>query len=78
MTKLTASVALDRHFLEARGKLLEVAAILDRVDRGQAGPDIQGDPRLKKLSEALAVLQTGKTNRAERLQMIFSIPHESR
>jgi hypothetical protein len=78
MTKLTATAALDRHFLEARGKLLEVAAILDRVDRGQGGPEMQSDPRLKKIGEALVVLQTGKSNRAERLQMIFSIPHDSR
>ena len=35
MTPLPATQALDRYFLEARSKLLDLAAILDRIGRGQ-------------------------------------------
>ena len=35
MTPLPAGKALDAFFLEARSKILDVAAILDRIERGQ-------------------------------------------
>ena len=37
-TPLAADQALERYFHEARSKLLDVAAILDRIDRGQGAP----------------------------------------
>ena len=76
MTALTATAALDRHFLEARGKLLEVAAILDRIDRGADRSKVENDNRLRTISEAIRALDSGKLNRAEKLQTIFSLPYE--
>src|SRR5262245_51044913 len=53
---LAAAKALDAHFLEARCKLLDLAAILDRINRGQPGDKLAGDPRLEKIHQALEVL----------------------
>ena len=70
----TAVQALDREFLTIRCKLLEVAAALDRIERGQGSAE--SDPRLKKIGEALAILSKDGTDRAEQLQLIFSLPYE--
>ena len=71
----TATVQiLDREFLTIRGKLLEVAAALDRIERGQGSA--AGDSRLAKIRETLAILADTGTTRAEKLQLIFSLPYE--
>ncbi len=67
----TARQILDRHYLEIRSKILDLAASLDRVDR--AGKDgTQDDPRLAKLRSGIELLLTPGTDRAERVQMLFS------
>jgi hypothetical protein len=70
----TAAQILDREFLTIRGKLLEVAAALDRIERGRG--TAAADPRLKKIGETLAILGKGESDRAEQLQLIFSLPYE--
>lgn len=75
MTPLSAQAALDRYYLETRCKLIEIAANLDRIDRGGGGTPTTGDPRMAKVREALALLnRTDITtaDRAEQLQRIFS------
>src|SRR5947209_7594589 len=47
VTPLPADQALERHFLEARSKLLDLAAILDRIGRGQSGAAVAKDARLE-------------------------------
>jgi hypothetical protein len=74
MNTLTAEQALDQYFLEARAKLLDLAAILDRIDRGPG--DTSGDPRLKNVARALEVLGDGSPARAERVQQIFSLDYD--
>lgn len=71
-TPLPAARALDTYFLEARGKLLEVAAYLDRINRGAAPAGVENDPRLQKIRQALEVLHDQSGGRAERIQQIFS------
>lgn len=71
---LTAKQILDREFLETRCKVLEVAAALDRLER--ATGDVQSDPRLVGLREALRVVLDGQADRAERVQLIFSRSYE--
>ena len=66
---------LDREFLEARARTLELGAIFDRMDR--SGTVEPHDPRLQKLRDALTcVLEfngAGATgSRAEEVQLIFS------
>jgi hypothetical protein len=73
MNPLGAKTALDSFFLEARCKILDLAAILDRIDRGGALP---GDPRLEKIRQALEVLQDQSPARAERIQQVFSLDYD--
>src|SRR5262245_56575353 len=48
MTPLTAGQALDTWFLEARSKLLDLAAIFDRIGRGAAAAGVTHDPGWKR------------------------------
>ena len=74
MKPLAATEALDRYFLDARARLLDVAAILDRIHRGGPQPN---DPRLDRIRQAVAVLEDGEGAKAERIQQIFSLPYEA-
>lgn len=74
---LSAEAALTRHFNEARSRLLDLAAILDRIERGEGAAGVRKDPRLVKTCEAIAALLADGANRAERVQMIFSRPYEA-
>jgi hypothetical protein len=74
MNTLTAEQALNQFFLEARAKMLDLAAILDRIERGLG--DSGADPRLKNLARALGVLLDGSPARAERVQQIFSLDYD--
>ena len=74
-TPLSAAQILEVEFLENRAKLLELAASLDRLDRAEGS--VGEDPRMKKIHASLAVLAEEKENRAERIQVLFSLPYES-
>ncbi len=76
MTPMPAAKTLDTYFLEARGKLLDLAAILDRIVRGQDAGQVDKDPRLEKIRQALAVLQEKKGGRAERIMHLFSLEYD--
>ena len=73
---LTSKVALDKYFFQIRCKVLEVAADLDRVDRGEGAASMSGDPRLSLIAEAVGVLNSSGTDRAERIQNIFSLAYD--
>ncbi len=76
MTPLPAAAALDQFFLDARSKLLEAAAILDRVGRGAGAEGAAEAPRAVKLRRAVEVLLTGAPNKAELLQQLFSLDYD--
>jgi hypothetical protein len=76
MTPLSAEQALDRHFLEARSQLLDLAAILDRIGRGHNSASLDQDSRLQKIREALEVLHDQSGGRGERVQRIFSLDYD--
>ena len=69
----TAGEVLDREFLVIRGKLLEAAAALDRIDRGSGKTD---DARLANLRKALGVMAGDAADRARQLQLIFSLDYD--
>ena len=73
---LPAPKVLESYFLEARSKLLDVAAILDRIGRGDDGEDVENDPRLARIRQALEVLLDQSGGRAERIQKIFSLDYD--
>lgn len=74
MTPLPAAKALDQFYLEARARILDLAAILDRVDRGDGAAT---DPRMKLIHEGLAALQTDGPGRAAAIQQIFSLKYDA-
>jgi hypothetical protein len=67
---------LDRDFLETRGKILEIAAVLDRIDRAPSRHHEHPDPRLGQLRQALEALCVPGPGRAETIQLIFSLDYD--
>jgi hypothetical protein len=72
MNPLPAARALDQFYLDARSRLLDLAATLDRIGRGADAGTAAADPRLKRIHQALEVLLGDAANRAELVQQIFS------
>lgn len=77
MTPLTAAKALDSYFLEARAKILDLAAILDRIGRGKDASAATSDPRIDRIRKALEVLLDPSGGHAERIQKIFSLDYDA-
>jgi hypothetical protein len=67
---MTRQQVLDLYFLDARHKLVELAAFLDRVERA----DGQADFRLAAFRAALKELSGGKKPRAKKVLLAFSDP----
>jgi hypothetical protein len=67
---------LDRDFLEARCKILEIAAILDRIDRAPARHGEHPDVRLGQLRQGVEALLVPEPGRAETIQHIFSLAYD--
>ena len=59
---------LDMYFMEARAKLIDLAAFLDRVDRAPG----EADFRLAAFREALKELDGGTPERAKNVLLSFS------
>jgi hypothetical protein len=66
---------LNREFLSVRSKLIDVAAALDRVGRAGGACD---DPRVGQIRRSLELLAQPRetADRAEQVQMIFSLPYD--
>jgi hypothetical protein len=67
---MTQQQVLDLYFLDARHKLIEVAAFLDRVERA-GGKD---DFRLKAFRAALGRLNSGQNEKVKQVLLAFSDP----
>ncbi len=72
---LTAQAILDRHYLELRCGLLDLAAAFDRVERAQGAAQTLTDPRMQLLAEGVKIVASSGTDRAERLQLLLSDPY---
>jgi hypothetical protein len=72
LTPLPAAQALDVYFLDARSRLLDLAAMLDRIDRGGG----MKDPRLERIHQAIGVLTESGIDRAARIQEVFSLAYD--
>ena len=75
-TTRTAVEVLDRDFLETRHRLLDIAAALDRMGRADSAGQVRSDHRHAQLEQAIRVLVDGQPDRAERVQMVFSLPYD--
>ena len=76
LSRRNATEVLDRDFLEARCKILELAATLDRIDRAPARHGEHPDPRLGQLRQAIEALDEPGPGRAETIQRIFSLEYD--
>ena len=65
---MTRQQILDLYFIEARYKLLDLAAFLDRVDRATETEDF----RLLAFRHAMAELNSREPGRAERVLLALS------
>lgn len=72
-----AMQVLDHDFLDARARLLEVAAILDRIERAPARHGEHPDVRLYQIRRAVEALLEPGPGRAETIQRIFSLEYDS-
>lgn len=73
---MPAPQLLDRHFLDMRCRVLDLAAALDRIERSEGGRRLQ-DARLELLHAAISILSDGEPDRAARVQMLFSDPYDA-
>jgi hypothetical protein len=71
---LSSKELLDRYFLENRARLLEIAAFLDRLDRGADGDAARQDYRYRAFLHGLDRLRQGEGGRTRDLQILFSDP----
>ena len=62
--------ALDLYFIDARSKLIDLAAFLDRAERSPGADDF----RLAAFREALKVLGSDGPEKARRVLLAFSDP----
>jgi hypothetical protein len=76
MNPLPAARVLEQFFLEARCKLLDLAAILDRLGRGEDSGAAATDPRVAKIQKALGVLMSDVPTKAELIQQLFSLEYD--
>ena len=69
---MTRQQVLDLYFMEARAKLIDLAAFLDRVDRAGG----EADFRLAAFRKAMIELQGSPSERARQVLLTFSDPTE--
>ena len=67
---MTRQQILDLYFLDARHKLIELAAFLDRAERADGADDF----RLKEFRTALSQLGGKRRNKAKAVLLAFSDP----
>ena len=67
---MTRTELLDLYFMDARSKLIDLAAFFDRVDRGTGDADF----RLGALRQALKALESAQPNRAKEVLLALSDP----
>jgi hypothetical protein len=65
---MTRQQVLDLYFMDARCKLIELAAFLDRVDRGTGSDDF----RIEAFRKAIGELNAKSARRAEKVLLAFS------
>jgi hypothetical protein len=75
-TDQTSEAILEQEYLPARAKILELAATLDRLERAEG--DVVDAPQRKQLRAAIELLLDEESDRAERVQLLFSRTYDQR
>ena len=72
---LNSQQVLDREYLEIRGKILELAASLDRLQRAEGC--VNDDRRVALIQQGLQILlEDAPPSKASQIQMLFSRVYE--
>ena len=71
-----AEDVLNSDFLETRGKILEIAAVLDRIERAPIRGHETPDPRMDQIRQAIEALLVPGPGRSETIQLIFSLQYD--
>ena len=69
---MTRQQILDLYFMDARAKVIDLAAFMDRVERASGDEDF----RMGAFREALKELEKGNSDRAKRVLLSLSDPTE--
>ncbi len=69
---MTRQQVLDLYFFDARAKLIDLGAFIDRVERAAGEEDF----RMKAFRAALAELSKAEPERARRVLLAFSDPSQ--
>ncbi len=69
---MTRQQIVDLYYLDARSKLIDLAAFLDRVERAEGEDDF----RLRSFREALRILSESDPQKAARVLLALSDPTE--
>lgn len=72
-----AAAVLDKDFFETRHRILDIAAALDRIDRAPKSATEQPDRRLAQIRMAIQALLEPGPDRAETVQLIFSLEYDA-
>ena len=67
---MTRQQVLDLYFIDARARLIDLGAFIDRVERASGEEDF----RMRAFRQALAELSKGDTQKAKRVLLSFSDP----
>lgn len=67
---MTRQQVLDLYFMDARAKLIDLGAFVDRVERS----DGEEDFRMNAFRKALAELSKNESEKAKRVLLTFSDP----
>jgi len=67
---MTRQQILDLYFMDARAKVIDLSAFMDRVERAHGDEDF----RMKAFREALKELEKGNSDRAKRVLLSLSDP----
>ncbi len=73
-SKRTAIDVFQEEFPAMRAKIIEIGAALDRIDRAEGS--VADDPVFQQAIEAIGVLTQSEPQRAEKLQLKFSLPYD--
>ena len=68
--RMNRQQVMDHYFIDARHRLIEIAAFLDRVERAEGTADF----RWEAFQAALAELTQAGADRAKRVLLAFSDP----
>jgi hypothetical protein len=70
MKRMTRQQVLDLYFLDARSRLIDLAAFMDRVERSAGKEDF----RMQAFRQAVGELGGARKQRAKRILLAFSDP----